>query len=769
MDEASHDRLRGLLLQEPGDLLRRLFESAHVALEVADASGRVEMVNPAWEGMTGYLAEEAVGRLLEDLVHSSRTDPSVYAEMNQALAVGLSWTGTYLARRKDGSTYTQHTTMVPSVRDGQVFRVLSIKSDLSNADFLTAAEALELTRTSMVRDRFRRLMNAATDAMLIGDWESARFIEVNNAACEMFRVSRDHLRTLTGRDLTPPESSDLVSEASALLHSSGSAYQPCIRHRRFDGTLFWAELKVDVWESNGEKFTLAIIRDITDRIEQELALDESQGLFRAAFEYGPIGIAIFRDDGVLASANPAFCEMLGREESWLLGRVPRDFTHPDDVAAEALQARRVLSRDAGDYSLKKRFLHRDGQVVHTMMHVVRADIRGEGHFVAQVVDLTEMRRTQRELERSTHLAALGRMAAAVAHDVNNPAAFVRLNLAEISARLGDGELDLDGRKSLQSLLRDCVAGVDRIGDIVRELQNFDHGTQAAKQKLDLTEVIRLSCRLASHEVRHRAKLTVATPAHPIWVEGSPSKLGQVVTNLVINAGKAIGDGNASTEHIQVSCELDGAWVTVAVSDSGPGLPEEKATLFEPFVSGTSAGAQGLGLWICSEIVTQHNGSIAAENLAAGGARFTVQLPSVDPPDEVVPPSTTPAAAGRVLVIDDEPAMLRAYQRVIGRVHDVIGWTKAAEALTAIGDGERYDAIICDMMMPGMNGAQFFERLENVAPGQAERVVFVTGGAITGEGASFLERHRDRVLRKPVPPGALLAAVRGLVEAPDGPA
>lgn len=597
-------------------------------------------------------------------------------------------------------------------------------------------------------DRFAALMQAASDAILVGDWDSARFIDVNDAATHMFGYSAEELRQRTGRMMIPPGHDERLNAFNGRLRSEGYAVDSEMPHQRKDGSILICDLRVSRFQSDGRTYQVAIIRDVTEHVER-------QAVFRSAFLHGPAGLAIATADGTLTSVNPAFHQMLGYEADELVGRFVNEISHPDDRPRERELGQRLVAKEIDSYVLEKRYIHNDGHIVTGLMHIARCELPEGERFIAQVLDVTDHRRTQAQLHRAQQLASLGRMAAAVAHDINNPAAYLRLNLeslkSELAARFGTERVE-----DLASLIDDCTEGVARIGDIVRDLQLFGV-TDAEAKPIDIGEVVRISCRLADHEIRHRARLTVEVEDNLPAVHGYSSKLGQVITNLLLNAGRAMENDSPEANEIHVRCHATSAEVVIEVSDNGRGLADAPEGLFDAFVASASSEGAGLGLWIAAQIVREHEGTIRAENNERGGAKFIVTLP-VRPwvrIDSTLPETIPDAFA--VLLVDDEPAMLRAYSRVL-RAHQVTTETDGRAAIDRIKKGERFDAIVCDVMMPTIGGMDVYAAIEAIDRDQAARMLFVTGGAIDDRIAAFLDDRRSQVLRKPVVSKTLQAAI-----------
>jgi CheY-like chemotaxis protein len=207
---------------------------------------------------------------------------------------------------------------------------------------------------------------------------------------------------------------------------------------------------------------------------------------------------------------------------------------------------------------------------------------------------------------------------------------------------------------------------------------------------------------------------------------------------------------------------------VEVQDTGPGIPLDViGRIFDPFFTTKPVGVgTGLGLAICRSTIVALGGEIGVESEPDRGTIFRVVLPPARAPDEAPPPrAAAPAPAGRrgrVLIVDDEPRIGAMIRRILASEHDLTVLTSAQEALGRFEQGERFDAILCDLMMPEMTGMDLHAALATLAPDQADRMVLLTGGAFTPKAAQFLDRVPNVRLEKPFESANLRAVVRRLV-------
>lgn len=404
-------------------------------------------------------------------------------------------------------------------------------------------------------------------------------------------------------------------------------------------------------------------------------------------------------------------------------------------------------------------------------------------------------RLQQELAHSDRLASLGRLAASVAHEINNPSAYVAANLT-ILLEIFSGwktllhaleraaEHSSDVRLLLKEhappsrpeetmdMLRDSLGGLERISTIVRQLRSFARRPEEDEptEPVSLTEIASWACVLTQVQVSHRARFEKdLDPDLPSFI-GRPGRLAQVATNLLVNAAHAIPEGDPESHLVRVSTYAEeDLTVVLCVEDTGPGMSEVvKRRAMEPFFTTKPHGeGTGLGLAIVADIVRSHHGTIAFEDREGGGTRVLVSMPRDTGLRETAPPASsgTREAIGtlRILLIDDEPSIRRAYRRLLSP-HEVIAFD-ADDALnhTLVGGDQRFDVVVCDLMMPGIDGVAIYKRFLEDSPYLASRTIFCTGGAFGERARQFVARTGRPVLEKPVSKDALVDAARAMVE------
>jgi signal transduction histidine kinase len=401
------------------------------------------------------------------------------------------------------------------------------------------------------------------------------------------------------------------------------------------------------------------------------------------------------------------------------------------------------------------------------MTEVPIDWNGAPARLISLRDITERRQAQELRDRLAHterLAAIGQLAAGVTHEINNPAAYVVANLTsmlDLVEELNTERFEADDKRKigdLREMLRENLEGMARIRSIAGDLRTFARIGSNEVSMVDLNECVASACKIAKAEIRQRAHLVQELGDLP-RIPGSPGKLAQVMLNLLINAAQAIPEGNVEENRITVRSGTSGDELWLQVEDTGRGIPAEaRDKIFDPFFT-TKPRAQGtgLGLALCADIVGQHQGSIRATSLPGGGTclevrfpRDTALAPSAPPPGlpSRIVPRQRHRAELRLLLIDDEPLVLRSLRRMLGD-HQVDVAQGGHAALVRLAQDRSYDLILCDLMMPDMDGTVLYAELERSMPELLDRIVFCSGGAFTSRTQQFLERSTRPLVEKPL--------------------
>ncbi len=483
----------------------------------------------------------------------------------------------------------------------------------------------------------------------------------------------------------------------------------------------------------------------------------------------PDGIMIHRQ-GAIVYANKLMCSFLNYSS-------PEEVVGLNSIDLVVPSQRDEVKKRISNLNLDPRFInapaeisflkHKSDEVFIGECSSMKFTFDGQPAVLVVTRDLTERKKFNSHLLTTDRLTSLGQLAAGVGHEINNPLCYVLLKMDSIKEATLN-QLDAHAQKEL----KEVTDGLNRIQAIVKDLKALSPSHKDDKlEPVDIESSMNAAISIASNEIQHRAKLVV-TYDKVSRVLANEAQLGQVFLNLLINAAHAIEPGQAIQNEIKVRIFSKSQKVLIQVSDTGSGISEEvKKNLFKPFFTTKPAGlGTGLGLSICQSIINRHHGTIELESTLGVGTSFTISFPALSenilgnkPEEGRINKSVSVDRMGHILIIDDDLILLQTLESTIKSKHKTTAVNNAADALALIRDGETFDAIVCDLMMPNLGGIDFYELLFLQSPQLCERVMFLTGGSFTEQTDKFLTRPGIRYLEKPIKKNALLAALNEVFE------
>jgi signal transduction histidine kinase/CheY-like chemotaxis protein len=460
------------------------------------------------------------------------------------------------------------------------------------------------------------------------------------------------------------------------------------------------------------------------------------------------------------------------------------FGYPADAPAEDVRPfdpARFVDPAARTALLER--LRRDGAVSDYLLRLRRADgaplwieVTGQAQpgptpdslqVDALLRDVSERRKLEEEtrdlyqqLLQAEKMAVLGQTISGVAHELNNPLASILMWAERMARKQATPEI----RQGLDTILHEA----ERAARIVRHLLTFARKRHSTRATVDVNDVVRDTLALRQHEQRlGNIALIDALAVGLPHVFADPHQLQQVLLNLVINAEQAMTT-TAGRGTLVVRTWHDGERdvVLLEVSDDGPGLaPEVLPRIFDPFFTTKEVGqGTGLGLTVAYAIVQEHGGAISAHSAPGEGATFRIELPTASTkpakkPEPALGPSPEPRAGAAVLLVEDEPGLASAVVECLGDAGYVVTHAGDGQAGLEATARRTFDAIICDLKMPRLDGPAFYRSIVEHYPALARRVIFVTGDVAGTDAERFLVESGCRWLPKPFRLSELLRVVR----------
>ncbi len=393
----------------------------------------------------------------------------------------------------------------------------------------------------------------------------------------------------------------------------------------------------------------------------------------------------------------------------------------------------------------------DAMVVQFLVSNLKNDTGMNAGYVITAKDVTEDRLIQKRIMLSSKLAALGEMAAGIAHEVNNPLQVMMANI-----ELLEGSVEEKGRKRVDYLKE----GILRIKSIVRDLLIFAREQTTEQDEVNINTVVEKVVDMLGRQLRvANVNVELDLDTRRLVVKCNRNLFQQVIINLLQNAKDAIEESGRGSKVTIRSVLMPGGTVVVEISDDGPGIPEGVVDrIFDPFFTTKDVGkGTGLGLSVSRRIIEGMGGVISVDSALGKGTKFTITLLQSRTPkaaEDKAAKKETPAldytklAGKSVLIVDDEAGVLKAVKDGISpSVASVDEVSDGKAAFDLLMDND-YDLILLDIKMPGMSGIELYRRINEVKPYCAQRVIFLTGDIENDATASFLKLTGCRYLSKP---------------------
>jgi PAS domain S-box-containing protein len=501
---------------------------------------------------------------------------------------------------------------------------------------------------------------------------------------------------------------------------------------------------------------------------------QSEERFRCVTESATDAIILADSRGIILSWNRGAQTLFGYAQDEIVGQ-PLTTLIPEryrKACTNGLQ--RVATTEARPLSGKTvelRGLKRDGSKFPLELSLSSWQTDEGTFFSAIVRDISARKQAEEELTRQREaayqaekLATMGQLLAGVAHELNNP----------LSVVLGQAALLQHGARGapLAERAKGISQAAERCARIVRNFLALARQRSPERQQVHLNQIVQEAVELLTYPLRVDAVevyMHLADELPSLWAD--PDQLYQVVVNLVSNAHQAMREA-PPPRRLTLTTRYDRTQlhVSLEVADTGPGiLPEVAPRIFEPFFTTKPPGSgTGLGLSLCKGIIEGHRGSIRVENQPGHGAVFRIELPVGTLPATALasqtPEAPLPLQGKAILVVDDEPAVASVLAEILALDgHQVETAANGAVALDKLRD-RTYDLILSDLRMPELDGPGLYQELARRHPGLQQRIIFLTGDALSLQVQTFLEQTQEPSLSKPFSLSEVQRVVRRALQA-----
>ncbi len=615
-------------LKESSDYAQAIVQTVRAPLLILDGESRVKSANRAFYKSFHVTPQETEGRLFHDLGEGQWDIPSLRKLLKDILAdsENPSFDDFEVVHEFPG---IGERAMLLSARrllheDGDTRLILLALEDVTDRRRAQAGVlASEL--------RFRRLFETAGDGLLMLDPQTHKIIDVNQFMIEFLDCSREDILGKEPWEIGLLENQGAGQAAFRRLTETGGLHLDGVPLATKRGESREVELVANLYWENGHQVVQCNIRDVSERKRAENLLRLSEERFQSIVSQITAGIAQTDFTGRFILVNQRFQEIVGYSWEELCRKRMHDITHPDDLAKNAALFQ-SLADGGPDFVIEKRYIHKNGSYVwvNNSVSTVRDNSGQARGLVAVVIDITRQKQAEEALRdvdrrKSEFLAIL-------AHELRNPLAAVHgaVHLLRVEKQ---SEADLEW---VRNLIERQVILLTRLTDDLLDVSRISSGKVRLKcEAIDVRDsVARVLESVHPLIEAKKHEIAVVLPPEPLRVFADPTRLEQVLGNLLTNAAKYSNDGG----RITLSARLDRESVVITIRDTGIGISAEMIPLvFELFTQidsslGRSQGGLGIGLTLAKQLVEMHGGSISAASPGVGmGSEFTVRLPALPDP------------------------------------------------------------------------------------------------------------------------------------------
>jgi len=747
-------RLAEEAVRQSEERYRAVVEQSPDAIFLDDLeTRRILDANPAFQKLLGYSSEEILSLSIYDIVAADRQD--IDQRFQQILKAEGPFTHERKYRKKDGSLIDVWiSSKVISYEERMV--TCALVRDLTQRNQAEAA-----LRES--EERYRAIMEQSADAIFLVDPETRHIVEANASFHKLLGYSAEQVRELSIYDFVAAPREDIDQKYQQILMSGGLSYERQLRRK--DGSVIDVWINSTVISYGGKEVACAVVRDLTERKRAEEKVREQASLIDISRD----AINVRSLDGRIVFWSRGAERILGWKAEEVLDKKANELLYDKAHQDEPIQALKV-TLEQGVWSGELHVITKESKevILDSQWTLVRDEMGRPRSILVVSTDVTDKKKLEAQFLRAQRMEAIGRLAAGVAHDLNNVLAPILMLVELLKGKIPDGEA--------QQMLSTIESSASRGASVVKQVLTFARGAVGERIMIDPKYLIKDTARILRETLPPSIQIRTDFPKDLWALLGDPAQLHQVLMNLCVNARDAMPDGGELTLQAQ-NLVLDetyarmnleakpGSYVLLSVSDTGRGIPSHlQDKIFEPFFTTKELGkGTGLGLSTVAAIAKSHGGFVKVYSELGKGSEFKVYLPAQEraEAEKVEERAELPSGQGELILVVDDEAFIRdvTKQTLETYGYRVISAADGAEAITVyIQNQQEIKAVLLDMMMPYMDGPATIRALQKIYP--EVRIIASSGLAANGKRVEAERAPGVRAfLLKPYTAGELVRTLR----------
>jgi len=617
--------------------------------------------------------------------------------------------------------------------NNQIHNFLAILNQSNQNNFILAT-VRDITNYKKVEKELKKettlfecLFNNSPESIVITK-RDGEIIRINKEFEEMFGYTRDESVGKNIDDLVAPE--EFHTEANRLTEkvaNSDQIREETIRKRKDETELFVSILGAPVHIDGEQKIVFGIYRDITKRKNFEQDLKKSEALYRTVIENTGTATVIIEADNLISFANKKFEELSGYQNREVVNQKKWEEFIPQNRQGQNKEyiGESKKNREPVSYQYETKFINSKEEIKNVL--ITTALIPGTRRSVVSVIDLTDKKKLEQQLQQAQKLESVGNLAAGVAHDFNNI-----LTVIQVNNEMAD--MKLKPNSTLSKHIKNIDKATERATKLTEQLLLFSRKHNIQKIPVNLNECIQNLLKMLNRLIGEDIDICTEL-AEDLWkIEGDINNLEQVIMNLVVNARDAMpkgGEISIVTDNINISKSSvkhipdsqAGEYVRLMIEDTGCGIEEElQDKIFDPFFT-TKDNNQGtgMGLSVVYGIIRRHNGWINLYSEPGSGTIFKIYFPRLKSSqievtkEEKKKVGNLQGKGEQILFIEDEPSVIQVGRAMLEHSGYQVLTAETGRAAIEIftHNKDNIDLVLSDVVLPDINGIELIEKFHGI--------------------------------------------------------